>query len=501
MREPIAQLVWPYFVTVGMVAVAIGVAYLTKRFSTSENLSLVFLTPVLLSALRYGLWPSVGASILGVLAWDFFFQQPYYSLRISDPRDLLALIFFLIVALIISNLAAMKLRQAEVIGIRAKSIEQLYDFSQTTASAASLADLLSVIAHRIGNVLGCEAVILLPEADRLNLRVCYPENANLSAADMNAAQWAWTRNQPTGQGTAILPEASHRYLALGTSRGIVGVIGIDSELPSSIVTEEQQLLAALLNQAAVAIERAELAETIDQARLQAETERLRSAMLTSVSHDLRTPLTTIIAAHSTLKSLGDACDTAVRDELIDRAQEEAERLDRFIGNLLDMTKLDSGNLNLRLEPIDLQDAVESALTRAHPLTLHHTVEADMQPDLPMARADFMLLEQVIFNLIDNAAKYAPAGTKIEIGARAGSDAIILEVRDEGDGIPTRSLEKIFNKFERVTHEDRQRPGTGLGLAISRGFLDAVGGTIKAGNRDDRSGAIFTIRLPIAQIST
>jgi two-component system sensor histidine kinase KdpD len=224
-------------------------------------------------------------------------------------------------------------------------------------------------------------------------------------------------------------------------------------------------------------------------------------MLTSLSHDLRTPLTVIIATYSTLRTLDDSADRSLREDLLDRAQAEAERLNRFIGNLLDMTRLEAGKLNVKLGPVDVGDAVESALARAAPLLVRHELDIDLPPDLPMAEADFLLLEQVIFNLLDNAAKYAPAPSSIRISAAADTNGIIVEVIDEGPGIPASSRLAIFDKFTRLNQEDRQPPGTGLGLAISRGFLSAMGGQISARNRADRSGAIFTISLAIAEISS
>jgi two-component system sensor histidine kinase KdpD len=258
------------------------------------------------------------------------------------------------------------------------------------------------------------------------------------------------------------------------------------------------LLDALLDQAAVAIERVRLAEDVDQARLQAETERLRNALLTSVSHDLRTPLATIIGSLTSLKSYGESYDAKTRSELVASAQDEAERLNRFVGNLLDMTRLESGGVNVKQEAIDPGDAIGVALNRARPLLAGHKTEIDIAPDMPMVLADFVLLEQIVFNLLDNAAKYTPPGTVIRIVARVDRQGPVIEVIDEGPGIPAQSLESIFNKFTRLEAGDKQRAGTGLGLPICRGFVTAMGGTITAGSRQDRSGAIFTVRLPAAE---
>jgi two-component system sensor histidine kinase KdpD len=201
-----------------------------------------------------------------------------------------------------------------------------------------------------------------------------------------------------------------------------------------------------------------------------------------------------MATHATLKTLTPSFDPAIKVELLDRAQAEAERLNRFIGNLLDMTRLESGDLNIALAPIDVMETVEAALERAAPLMMGRPVIVDIPADLPMARADFLLLEQVIFNLLDNAAKYAPVGGSITISSRAAGDFVTIEIMDEGHGIAPESRAAIFDKFTRLRREDRQRPGTGLGLAICRGFLEAMGGQITVRNRTDRSGAIFAVTL-------
>jgi two-component system sensor histidine kinase KdpD len=253
----------------------------------------------------------------------------------------------------------------------------------------------------------------------------------------------------------------------------------------------------LLDQAAVAIERVRLAEDVDQARLQAEAERLRNALLTSVSHDLRTPLASIIGALTSLRAYGELYDKPTRDELIGTAQEEAERLNRFVGNLLDMTRLEAGGLVPKADPVDLGEVLGTVLHRTAGLLARHRVELSIAENLPMLAVDSVLLEQVLFNLLDNAAKYAPPDTTLEIRASAKPDAAVLEVIDEGPGIPDDALEAIFSKFTRLAEEDRRRAGTGLGLAICRGFVEAMGGTISAGNRLDRSGAVFKIILPIA----
>jgi two-component system sensor histidine kinase KdpD len=268
-----------------------------------------------------------------------------------------------------------------------------------------------------------------------------------------------------------------------------------------LTPDGRRLLDALADQAAVAIERIILAEDIDRARVTAETERLRVALLTSVSHDLRTPLASITGALTSLRRYGAAYDEPAKDALMATIQAEAERLDRFIGNLLDMTRLESGEIELKPELADLSEIVGTVLHRADKLLAEHRVAVEIEKDLPMLRVDYLLLEQTLFNLLDNAAKYAPVGSLVRLRARRDGGSVVIEVMDEGPGIPPQELERIFDKFYRVHAQDRQRAGTGLGLAICRGFIAALGGTITAGNRDDRSGAIFTLRLPATAATT
>jgi two-component system sensor histidine kinase KdpD len=486
--------IWPYGFSAGIVGITIGLAFLITDLTTRDNLSIIFLLPVLWAALRYGLWPSIAASVLSVLAWDFFFTQPLYSLEMDNPRDILALFFFFVVALVISELVAAKKQLSERLAERAEVRRRFYAVSQKLAEAGSQEELQRIIAENVAAMFECEAIVLLPGADGLHPRAASGPQSKLNAMDQAAAQWALSRNLPMGRGTKSLPGANYLFFPLPTRQGALGVIGIKREPAPLLLPEEQSLLSTLLDQATVAIERAQLAETIDQARLQVEIERLRNTMLISVSHDLRTPLTTIIAAHSTLQSIGPNGDPEIRTELVERAQDEAERLNRFIGNLLDITRLESGNLNIRLEPIDLEDVVESALDRAQSLLSDHVVDIDLAPDIPMVSADFLLLEQILFNLLDNAAKYAPENTTIGIRTHMEQELVSIAVIDEGEGIPPQSIEAIFNKFARLQIGDRKGAGTGLGLPICRGFAEAMGGTVIATNRQDRSGTIFSIRL-------
>ncbi|MFN5016654.1 ATP-binding protein, partial [Bradyrhizobium sp.] len=287
------------------------------------------------------------------------------------------------------------------------------------------------------------------------------------------------------------------FLPMRTGRGSIGVIGIDDDRTGPLLTPDQRrLLDALVDQGALAIERVLLVEDMDKVKRTMEQDRLRSALLTSISHDLKTPLASVLGAASTMRDLATRLSDREKLDLLATVIDESERLNRFIANLLDMTKLESGAIKPNTALHDLSEIVGSALRRASKILAGHRVSLDLAADLPMVEVDAVLFEQVLFNLLDNAAKYAPADTSIAIRAARDGNWVVLDVRDEGDGIPAAEIEHVFDKFYRVQKGDQVRPGTGLGLAISRGFIEAMHGRIFAGNRTDRRGAILTIRLPV-----
>ena len=485
--------------SLAMVAVALALGEILWRFFGITDVALVFLTAVLASAIAYGLWPSLFACLAAVLAYNFFFLPPLYTFTIADPENVVALFFFAVVAVIASNLTSRVRDQALAARQRARATEELYLFSRKISGSVTLDDLLWATAYQIALMLKVRVVLLLPEGESIAVRAGYPPEDLLDEADLAAAKWCWEHNQPAGRGADTLPGAKWLFLPLRTGRGAVGVVGLDSDRSGPLLSpDERRLLDALADQAALAIERLNLTHDVAQARVTAETERMRSALLTSISHDLRTPLAAILGSATGLRSYRAALDERAQDELIGTIQDEAERLNRFIANLLDMTRLESGALSPRADLVDLADMVGSALERAGKVVSQHHVDVDLAADLPLLRLDPVLFEQVLFNLLDNAAKYAPAGSTIRLAARrSGDERVVIEVMDEGEGVPPEDLERIFDKFYRVQVADRKRAGTGLGLAICRGFVEAMGGTIAAANRRDRTGAVFTIVLPAA----
>ena len=486
-----------YLFAFGIVAAALGVALALQEFLNVLNVALVFLMGVLVVAARSGLWPSLFACALSVLAYNFFFLPPLYTMTVADPENVLAMVAFLVAALIGSNLAAGIRSQAVAARARARVTEELLAFSRKLAGVATLDDLLWATAYQIAAMLKLRVVILMPEAAGLVVKAGYPPEDALDGADIAAAKWSWAHNHPAGRGSDTLPGAKRLFLPLRTARGAVGVLGLDRETPGLLLTpDSRRLLDALMDLAALAIERIHLQADLDSVRLQAESERLRAALLTSISHDLGTPLASIIGSASSLKSVGTRYDEAQRDGLVTTILEEAERLNRFVGNLLDMTKLEAGAIAPKREPVDLGEVVGTALQRAGRVLANHRVAVDLPSDLPMLTLDYVLFEQVLFNLLDNAAKYAPAASLITLAAQRRGDMVQIDVLDEGEGIPPDQLDRIFDKFHRTREGDRRRPGTGLGLAICRGFVSAMGGTIRARNRADRHGADFVIEFPV-----
>ncbi len=486
----------PYLEGVLTTAVATGLGMLIDARIALPNISLAFVVPVLIAAARHGLVPSLWVSALSVLAYNFFFLPPLYEFTIHDPANVVALFFFMFVAIAASALAARTRSQTEAARREARTTAELYAFSRKIAGVVDLYDLLWIVVTHLARLLNAEIVILMPQEGRLESRAAFPPDSELNAADLAAARWSWDADHPTGRGTDTLPGGRWLFVPIRTSRSPVGVIGVLSlKEGRELRASDRRLLEAVGNQAAVAIERVTLAADIDQARLGEERERLRSSMLTSVSHDLRTPLASIIGGLSSLKSYRDRYDEPTRDELLGTALSEAERLDRFVGNLLDMTRLDAGAIVPKREPVDAGDLVSTALRRAMPLLKDKVVVPSVTPDLPPLSLDFVLAEQALFNLLDNAGKYSLSGGRIEIDVKQAGESIEIVVRDEGPGIPTEALGRLFDKFYRAD-SDRRRAGTGLGLAIAKGFVEALGGTIAARNRTDRSGAEFIVSYPL-----
>jgi two-component system, OmpR family, sensor histidine kinase KdpD len=487
----------PYFVALLAVAAALGAGMLVQPIFGLENIDLIFLAAIVGVAVRYGLWPSLFATVVASLCYNFFFLPPIYTFTITDPTNIAAFLIFTLLSVIVSNLAARGQTQMTTARERVRSVESLYAFSRKLAGAGTMDDVLWATAHQIASMLKVRVVLLLPEEGTIAVKAGYPPEDTIDEADLAAAKWTWESNRLAGRDSDTLPGAKWLFLPMRTGRGAVGVLGITNDVPGPLLRpEHRRLLDALADQGALAIERVHLVEDIEKVRRTAETERLRSALLTSISHDLKTPLAAVLGAAGALRDLSKSLDEDAKADLLATIIDESERLHRFIANLLDMTKLESGAVVPNAALHDVSEVVGSALERAGKILAKHRVEVEIGSELPMVMVDAVLFEQVLFNLLDNASKYAPADTTITIQSWRDRETVCLQVLDEGEGIPPSDLERIFDKFYRARKGDQVRAGTGLGLAISRGFIEAMHGKITAANRPDRPGAAFTITLPI-----
>ncbi|GEP12222.1 sensor histidine kinase [Methylobacterium gnaphalii] len=486
-----------YIMALAATALGLGVALLLQPYAGVENADLFLLTAVVGVATRWGLWPSLLAVVAGSLAYNFFFLPPVYTFTIADPTNVAAFLLFALVAVLVSNLAARARSTAMVSQGHARSMERLFGFSRKLAACGTLDDVLWATSAQIAAILRVRVVLLLPEGNSVSVQAGYPPEDMLDTADLAAAKWAFDNDRPAGRGADTLPGARRLFLPLHTGRGTIGLIGLDRDGTGPILTPEgRRLLDTLADMAALALERVRLVEDLDRAERAAETDRLRQALLTSISHDLRTPLASVLGAASTLRDLDPDLSTDAKADLLATIIEESERLNRFIVNLLDMTRLEAGAVAPNLSAQDVAETIDTALRRTQKVLAQHRVAVGVAPDMPALQLDPVLFEQALVNLLDNAAKYAPEGSTVTVRARTEGRHVRIEVLDEGEGLPDEDVERLFSKFYRVHKGDRVRAGTGLGLAISRGFVEAMGGTVTAANRRDRSGAAFIVTLPV-----
>ena len=490
-----------YGLSIAAVIGAGAIAAVGEYFIPLQSLSIIFVLPVLVSALRFGLWPSIVAGLLSFTVYRYFFTEPRFAFEITSTQDFFTLAFFLIVALLTGRVAARSREQAKASRQAAQRTSKLYDFSRRIAAAASRDDVLWAVVHHVAATLHCRSLVLLPGADGgLDIAAGYPPEDHLTDAAIAASDWAWRHGKPAGWRSDTLPSSEWLFMPLRTATGPVGLLGVafdDSE--AALSPEQRRLLDAVSDQAAVAIERTNLATSIEDARVMTETEQLRSALLSSISHDLRTPLVSIIGSATSLVTFGNTLSEDNRNELLATVLEEAERLNRFVQNLLDMTRLGYGALKPKRDWVDLNDVIGSAMERLKQALSPYHVVTEVKPDMRLLYVDPILIEQVMVNVLDNAAKYSRTGGAIHIRALERDDASVIQVVDKGPGIPEREREMIFDMFYRVKAGDNRIAGTGLGLAICRGLMEAHGGTIHALPGDYGEGTCIELTLPIAEL--
>ena len=456
---------------------------------------MVYLLGVVAVATRYSRRASVMASFLSVAAFDFFCVPPYYTFQIADSESLITFAALLVVALVISAQTSRIRAQALRAVDRESRTQALYRLSRRLSTATRVFDAALAAAEVAEEVFGAPVTIFLPEEGRISFRKRTSDQLLISSAEEEIAQTVFDSGRKAGRGMENFPDAAAAYVPLKGASRMVGVLAI---LPGShgdtLHGEQQHLLDLFANQTALAIERTQSQNAAADARMQMETEEMRSALLSTVSHDLRTPLASITGAASTLRSQGAKLAPAVRDELLESISEEALRLSRLVGNLLDMTRLESG-VELRRDLYPLEEIVGAALQRMEPQLAGREVTAAVPEDLPLVNVDDVLLGQVLVNLLENAAKYSPPGSAIEIAATATPAAVQVEVRDRGRGFAEGEEKRLFDKFYRGKAEGVR--GAGLGLAICRAIVTAHRGSIEALHREG-GGAIFRIRLPLSR---
>ena len=499
-RAPILSEGLGHLAGAGLVAGATAAALILDRVFDRADLGVVYMAAVLATGVLTGLRPALSAATLAFLTYNFLFLQPRYSFAIGSPTDFLTLLVFWGAALATGALAGRVRGQALAARRRASAVSTLLAASQSLSGARRPEEVARILAEQTAAAAGAPAIVLLPAEDDLTVAAVAPQPQTLGPDAMAAARWAWEKGEPAGRGTGTLPQSRWTFRPLDGVRGRAGVAGLDTSdvAPGS---DEERLAFALLDQGAVAIERAHLAGRAVETETLQRTDRFRSALMNSVSHDLRTPLSTVLGASTTLIDLGDRLQPAVRSDLLLSIREEAERLSRYVGDLLDMTRLEGGGLNIRSDWTDVRDVLNAAARRTERRLGQRTITRDFPAQLSLVMVDQGLLEQALVNILENAVAYSPDATAIELAAYEDRGSVVISIEDEGKGIPTAELERVFDKFRRMEESTDRSKGAGLGLAIAKGFVEAMGGRIAAASPiHDGRGTRILISLPKAIVT-
>ncbi|MEN3365548.1 MAG: two-component system, OmpR family, sensor histidine kinase KdpD [Burkholderiales bacterium] len=493
-----------YLWSTAAVAAAIVSGRLFSALAPLPNISMVFLMAVLFSAVSFGMWPAIYASVLSFLSYNFFFIEPLYTFQITQPHELLALIIFLIVAIVTSALAGRVRDQARAANERARTMRRLYEFTWKLSGLTHAGATADGAAGEIHTSLRRPAVILLNQDGELSLSAAWPPEDTLDSLTMEAARLAFARSEPVGCGSETLSNAQWYFIPLRTQSRSLGVVGIARDArgfaPDS---EARALLATLAEQTAAALERSLLAQEMLIAQNTAETERVRNVLLASVSHDFRTPLASILGSATSLIEYRDRLDDDLQRGLLADIRTEAEGLDDMVRNLLAIARIDAGALELRRDWIDLREIAGRVVGNAKRRGADLSFVLDLAPELPMIAADAILIEQALANVVNNAVSHTPAGTRVVIDAVVTPQSISLRVTDNGPGIADEALPRVFDKFVRAGASKAsgadKGEGTGLGLAITKGIVVAHGGSVRAESPvADRGGTRLTLTFPREQ---
>jgi two-component system sensor histidine kinase KdpD len=471
-----------YFAAAGLVAGATAIAFVLDRVSSGGDLAMIFLASVLISGLAFGLRPALATSALAMLSYNYFFLEPRFSLRIGHAADVFTFTIFFAVAAASGWLTGRVRDQARLSAHRAAAVTALLAASRRLSGAANEEEAARVLAEQASAAAGGRAVVLLPNGPDLRLAASVPSEVCLSTAEIAAARWAWERGEAAGAGTGTLPRLGWTFRPLVGVRGRSGVAGVEAGVLTGM--GEERLVIAMLDQGAVALERAQLAAVTVENESLRRADKLRSALLNSISHDLRTPLSTVLGSATTLIDYGAGLRPEIARDLLVSIREEAERLNRYVGDLLDMTRLEGGALRPRAEWTDVRDVLGAAIQRVERRLGARRLTRDFPSDVTVVRVDSALLEQAIVNVLENAIAYSPDGSPIEVAAYEDKGSVLIAIEDDGPGIPRADIDRIFEKFRRLEEpsdrggHDRYK-GAGLGLSIARGFVEAIGGRIAA----------------------
>jgi two-component system sensor histidine kinase KdpD len=487
-----------YLWSVGITALITSLSAFAAGYVVLTNLVMLYLLGVMFIAMRFGRGPSVVASVLSVAAFDFFFVPPRFSFAVSDAEYLVTFAVMLLVGLVVSGLTVDLRSQAKIAGHRERRAALLYAFTRELGSTQTEDDIARVAVKHIDEEFEGQSVVLLPD---LQGRIHYPKaqsiQYSLHGSDLGVAQWVFDLGKVAGRGTDTLPGTEGVYFPMkGAARAIGVLVILPINLRRVFLPEQQRLIDTFISQIVQAIERVRLVKDAHAARVEAETESLRNSLLSAISHDLRTPLAAIVGASSSLVDGEGKLDANARLDLSRTIYDEAQRMTSLANNILDMARLDTGSVKLNVQWVPIEEIVGSVLTRLDKKLRGRPLRTDLASDLPLLDLDPVMIEQVMMNLLENAIKYTPAGSAIEIAASRGDDHVVVSVSDHGPGIAPGSEERLFEKFFRGEREPAQS-GVGLGLAICHAIVSAHGGRIWAENQSG-GGARFAFALPIRE---
>jgi two-component system sensor histidine kinase KdpD len=485
-----------YLLATGGVILCTGVGWALFPYLALRNLAMIYLLTVVVISSLLPRGPALFSSLLSVAVFAFFFVPEYYSFAVTTSEYVVTVVVMLVVGTLVSGLTARIRHQARVARQQERQTAALYEMSQNLTAINSLEELLTVAAEQLSRIFDSQVAILMPEADgNLTLRAGQPF-ADEDVREEMVANWVFKHGHRAGGGTGTLTAVKGIYLPLIASHHVIGVLRLETAHPDRILAADSlRLLEALSGQVSLAIERENLSRQAQVANLQIEAEQMRNALLSSVSHDLRTPLTVIAGSASSLVEGEKHLDSETKQELAQSIYEEARRLDRLVHNLLEMSRLQSGQAMLTKEWHVLEEVIGCALAQLDPQLHDHPLSISLPTDLPLVQIDALLMERVIINLLENSLKYTPPGTPLEISARIQEKEILVAVADRGPGLPVGQEERIFEKFYQVFPGSAR--GAGLGLTICRSIIEGHGGRIWAANRTD-GGAVFSFTIPLTE---